>query len=504
MKFIKIMGSFFYRHFLLVVILILAITLLSIDIDKKFIGQHDWNSVWYGTIARNHIRYGLARTKLGSVSQGGPQDFSNPKLFFTHFPPAFPLFLASGFKLFGQTEVALRLVMIFFSLITVVGIYFLTAKLCNRSIAFMAALFTVISPMFLYYGKLPVHETLILPFIVLAVLFYVYWFETKQKNYFILLLLFLTVAEFITWPVYFLPPLLILHYTFFHKKRTHLPLLVLLLIGEIIVFLTHLLHVKLIAGSFAGGGLLNILTTRLSNTIVTQMYNITIISFLSKEVLYMKIYFTNFICGLALIWIVLFVKKILVKNSLTLSDSIVGLLLIEGIVYTILVHEAAFVHDYLLYYALPFMIMSAAISWYRLMKLINSRNLIGIITLVLILLIANERKLYVKTLLESANSEKGYLIGNFINRTTQFKDRVFIGSNFYNQYFSTFISYYGDRETGYGESITSADLSRYRIIIRPKAHDALDLASKTLLERKYVRYENDQFIWYDVLQTKAL
>src|SRR3990167_9954716 len=91
------------ENFFVITILVLAAALLSVNLDKPFIGHHDWNGAWYSNFARNFMRYGLWQTKFGQVMN---YDLISPNEFqyFTHYPPLLPIFMYISFKIFGVHE----------------------------------------------------------------------------------------------------------------------------------------------------------------------------------------------------------------------------------------------------------------------------------------------------------------------------------------------------------------------------------------------------------------
>lgn len=485
------MKNFIY----LILILVLASVLLNIKLEKKFIGHHDWNGVWYGTIARNNLRYGLVKTKLGSV--GGNQiEQITPNMFFIHYPPLFPIILSVGFILFGQSEMALRLIIIFFSLNTIIFIYLIANKLFNRNVAFLAGLFTTITPLFIYFGKLPVHEPILLPIALVCIYLYIVWSNSQKTKHLILLIFFLVVGELISWPAYFIPPLLAVHYYFFHKSKTKIKFILFFFILPIILFILYLLHMKFVSGAVLSHAIINIFTTRISSSLTTQIYQLTPAKIFLNEIRFILIYFTKIILLFSLIWIIRLFVLVVLKIKISFENGILLLFLVFGSAYILIFQEAAFIHDYLIYYLLPFIVISSAIVFDYLIKLIPNKAIRSIFILVIILLISTERIKYTKALIDSNNSEKGYVLGKFINSKSTSSDRIFVGSNFYNQFFSPFISYYSNRNVSYGESIDKTELNNYELIIRPRAHDALDEYSKKILNYSYKRNEDNNFIWY--------
>lgn len=68
-------------------------------------------------------------------------------------PPLYYLLLHFWIRLFGETETSVRLLSVFFSVLTVVVVYQLGLKLFNRRTAFFAALFTALSPFQVFYAQ---------------------------------------------------------------------------------------------------------------------------------------------------------------------------------------------------------------------------------------------------------------------------------------------------------------------------------------------------------------
>jgi len=145
---------------LIIIILILALKLLLVNIDKPFWGHHDWNSAVYSNIARNYIRYGYLTTKFGQVTS---VDVQNQKSFsyISHYPPLLPIFINLSFRALGQTETAARLTIVFFSLVLVYFTYKLGKELHSSLLGIFSAISLILTPIFLYFGKLPVHDTVV-------------------------------------------------------------------------------------------------------------------------------------------------------------------------------------------------------------------------------------------------------------------------------------------------------------------------------------------------------
>jgi mannosyltransferase len=68
-------------------------------------------------------------------------------------PPLYYLLLHFWMKLFGETEIGVRMLSVSFSVLTVFVLYYLALKLFTRRTAFFAALFTALSPLQVFYAQ---------------------------------------------------------------------------------------------------------------------------------------------------------------------------------------------------------------------------------------------------------------------------------------------------------------------------------------------------------------
>src|SRR3989344_1806206 len=73
------------------------------NLDKPFVGIHDWNGARYGNIARNYLRYGFFTTKFSQVENSGevvPFEFQ----YYTHYPPLLPILISLSYYIFDIGE----------------------------------------------------------------------------------------------------------------------------------------------------------------------------------------------------------------------------------------------------------------------------------------------------------------------------------------------------------------------------------------------------------------
>ena len=161
-------------------IIALASFLLSINISKPFIGQHDWNGVVYGQQAKNFFRFGYFPLKFGATLATADIRPDERK-YLTHYTPALPILISLSYRLFGVSEWSTRSVPVVASLASVFFVMLLGRELISFRAGIMAGVLMIVTPMFIYYGKNPVHEVVLLPLALLS--FYSYQrFRKTNKN----------------------------------------------------------------------------------------------------------------------------------------------------------------------------------------------------------------------------------------------------------------------------------------------------------------------------------
>lgn len=143
--------SWLKQLWLLALILIGAGAGLAYDMDRPFAGGYQSYSANYSVIARNYLRYGYGGTKLGWVINAdrvSPEQF----IYYTRHPPLFGVILSLGVRVLGDNARAARLVCIAFALGSVALIFFLGRELWDTGAGLLAALLSVLAPIFFAYG----------------------------------------------------------------------------------------------------------------------------------------------------------------------------------------------------------------------------------------------------------------------------------------------------------------------------------------------------------------
>lgn len=428
-----------FKYYLL--ILVLGLIFLIQNLNKPFYGHHDFNSVYYSMMAKNYLKYGLLTTKLGQVVNPGyisPDEFD----FQTHYPSTFPLLLAASYKLFGYHEWAGRLVPLIFSLGILILLFKIAHQLEFSPLASFASSIVVVVPMLRYFGKLPVHEPLVVFCSLLSVYFYLKFIHRPQKHSLIALYLSTLFNCLISWPGYLLYPLLTLHAFIYYRRRwLSVAVVNLVLIASLGL---HLFHVYLLTGDWLGGGLTKALFFRLN---LSATSGFTWGKYLIQEARWVTVYYTRIL----LISAAIFSFSLFKKKKLSLAPSIIVALLLFGLTYILIFSNMVFIHDYFNIFFLPFFGLSFA--WMINQLQVKLPKLVLPALILLFIFAATERLAFFQAHQNSNMHQTGYELGKFINQLVPEKESAAVFSINYANHHEVFINYYADRTVyyfGYG------------------------------------------------------
>ena len=437
---------------------LIAFLVLLIGINRPLGGQHDWNSVFFGNAARNHLRLGLLQTKLGVVTNVNPQA-SETLSYYTHHPILMPLILAAGMKIFGITDWVIRIIPVISATALIYFLFKLTQRLWDTRTALITAFLLTVSPMTIYYSKIPIHETVVLGFLGLTLWAYF------TKRYW-LIATGLILSQLTSWAGYYLSVYLPLHSLLF----SHLPrrkLLVLFLIAPL-MFLLHNLHSYWLTGSMSD--LFQAFLFRVNAPSTAQIFGFSYPKFIILQARWIVIYFTRIVVLLSLGWLV----GLIVRRRLTFQDSYLLLLLIFGFTHNALFRQQAFIHDYTLIYTLPFFATASAV-------VLSNLKINKFIVLAILLLFATERLSYVKALFASGAANPGVPLGKAINRWTAPTDSTLILNTELMRFYDVFINYYADRKVIAADKLTPPLLDKVSYIVIPQSHDYVTPQDKNFL-----------------------
>lgn len=439
--------QFFKKNYLLLLILIFFATILSKNLDKPFIGHHDYNSVWHATAAMNQDRYGLLKTKFASLmtSDNLPtQNFT----FYTHYPPLVPIFLYLSFKVFGISHLSVRIVPAIFALATIYLIYKTGARFFSQNVGLLAAALSAVVPMLVYFSTIPTHDLFVMPFILLSIIFYFDFFAKPDRKNFLKLATSLILAHLTHWTGYYVTPLLFLHFLLFSKNIKKFALASFFPLLSLSMFFLHLAHTVWLTGSPVGGGLVEIFLGRLNLRDQPQGYSA--LNFFKLQARYLVVYYTRpllLFSTLATFWLLAQIYK----RKITQRVSLLVMLGIFGASHALIFKNISFIHDYIIISMLPFITLSASFAFFLIQEKLKIK--IKVITFALCLLlvaaVASERFSFTKALITSSSFKEGVELGSFIHAKTQPGQKVLILSADFKNHFEVFTAYYADRQIDY-------------------------------------------------------
>lgn len=414
-----------------VAILILAAVLLTVDIGKPFIGQHDWNSASYSQQARNYLRYGYLPLRFAAVDNGGlvtdPSDFH----YSNHYPPLLPILISFSFRIFGVHEWSARLVPIIFSLGLILMIIQLGEMLVNKQVGWWAGLLASVTPLFIYYGKMPVHESLIPLAAMLTFYFYFKWRKRKNRLLFWGLVGSIVFAELIGWPGYYPAGIIVVYHLIRSSlaERNQAIREALWILGISIVMFLLFLWYSLPFEEEQLVDLLGIFLLRAGIGSQAQTWTFTWSQYLIREVRYSVNLMTATLLLLSGGWVLRYLYRLLNKIT-SQEENWLVLLGLFGLTHLLLFRNLAWLHEYMIIYSLPFVSLSAAwlfwIIWKRI-SLGNFNNWVltrWLIFVVFLIWVGWERIEYAKALLDSRYETELYQEALRINRETKIDDKV--------------------------------------------------------------------------------
>lgn len=442
------------KFFLSSLIFFLALFFIGQNLDKPFWGEHDWNGVRYGTIARNFLRQGVLDMKFAQVENSGPLENQNLK-YYTHYPPLLPIVISLSYKLLGVNEFSTRIVPVIATSGSITLIFLIGSLLFETRVGIVASFISLLTPMTLYFGKNASHEPLTLFFILLS--FYGYLLYTKKKKYSLyILVLGLIFAQLTAWAGYFLIPAITL-VMLLKKDRNGLKFIIPFWLLAITMFLIHVSIVYQVTGKFGGGNLIESLLQRSGIASSVQPEGFSLISYVNRLRIWFSTMFTLTLTLLSIIWI----STKLIKGPID-ADWYVLILGVIGLIYVVVFSNAVYIHNYLIFYFLPFLTLTGASLLFSLQKIERIRRIYLFFIMLVLFLVANERREFLIALQNSQPDKFAVEVGKAISQNTRFNDKVFIIPSSFSEIADNFLKFYSDRQLIYSDSIP--DFGTYVLI----------------------------------------
>lgn len=190
---------------LLGMVLLAAFAIRCYEITDPYVKV--WEVGFHEVVARNHLRYGLKQTRLGSVLAV----LDGENVYHLTHPPGFPLIIAGGFAVLGVSEWSARLIPIAFSMGTLILIYLIAGRLWSCRVALVSVTFASFSPISAYFGRIVTVQPAVLFFVLLLLFAYLRWRERGAARWYGLMIAAIALGGMIDWPFYVMLPVLAVH-----------------------------------------------------------------------------------------------------------------------------------------------------------------------------------------------------------------------------------------------------------------------------------------------------
>lgn len=404
-----------------ILLIILAAIILLYRIDKPFWGQFDWTGAWFGTIARNYLQIDIAKTRLAPITVAGTVNKVDWK-YYNHYPITLPIIIAASLAVFGVHEWSIRLVPLVFSLLMLGSFYMLCRRFFHPLVGIFGLASVLVTPMLIYYGKLPVHEQPVLFFSLAAL----YCYLAKRKR---LMLLFFVLAFIVSWTGAYILLLITVYNLAVDRQRWRELLPAYLALAGVVIL--HFIHIYF-SSDLRDFSLATADRTKSGGSPI---------AFLIKQTKWFLALYTKPLTLISFLSLILWRKPLLL------------MFFVWGFFQWVVVNSIAWIHDYMLIYFLPFVALSSGLFFWKVWR-INRYIFMTVFSAVIVLSLFWHLSFTAALLNSKDQTSEIYPVANFIRDHSSFGDRIFVavkpGSDFEVHYPSHYLSYYTDRYVKYG------------------------------------------------------
>ena len=210
-------------YLILIAILIFFFYLRSYHVDYPVVGYHNWKEVNHLTKARNFAREGYFEHGFFIPEIDYPFLHSDPSGADKGVFPTYGIITSVMFNIFGMSVGVGRMVVILFSLGTVLGIYLLTRELTNNKyFPLITSFLFAIQPLQVFFGRNAQIDPLGLFFMVFGFYFFFRWKDNFSNKYLILSAVTFTLSAISKYNFFIIIGLMVLlnfpYRKFFNKR----------------------------------------------------------------------------------------------------------------------------------------------------------------------------------------------------------------------------------------------------------------------------------------------
>jgi len=448
-------------------------------IAVQWVGHHDWNGAIWSVFARNFLRYGYATLGFGQAYFSGP--LPETVDYYTHHSILITIVLTELYRLFGIHEWVARLAACAATLVATVAFYVLVRKLFERTTALYATMIFSLCPMVLYFGRMYNHEAFELCWVVVSVLAYVRWKETRTSRDLAILAVSVFLAAMTAWPGYYLLVLLPLHYRLAVQNNDDRAVLVTMLLSVALsAFAIYLAHAYSLKGPRVFSEMQRSINKGWFSHQLDWGPTIGNRQLVKQELKLCMALFTIPVVALAAVGVASSIRQMLVRRRVDSANAMLLMLLGFGGAHLLLFKQEVMMHDYYLYYLVPGVAIAAGSAMREIGAALPSPTTriatLGVIAMMFLVLSA-ESTLAIHR--EHALDRAFYVeLGEWMNANTDFTDRVLFNVHIE----GPFLMLYADRalvdEVDSWEKVRRAMAERTVLVMR---------AGRTPRLERYVR-----------------
>jgi len=356
-------------------ILAVVILMLGLGLSSHLIAEPVWEEGSHGYVmaeyphnALNYLRFGYLRTRLGLVMDYGERI---PQEGFTYRVdhPMLPSVLISFFySALGVSAWSARLAGILFS----GGIIVLTLLLArdltsNIWTALLASFFVALSPVYMFYSRMPAPHFYVSFFALLVFFCYWRWLVTTRQGYMLGVFFFLALGAITDWAIYFVVVPILVHYLIYSKGNRNRWFVVGLMAIPTLSLVFHFVWAMWLNGTRGFEALYSKFLFRTVSLGEGDFPH----RFTAREwwmqpdrgFYYRAMYwFTTPVCVLAVGWLAGFLGALL-KRKASPAQALVGAMLVYGISHNLVFSNRTFIHEFIMtYHLVPVVAIAAALS----------------------------------------------------------------------------------------------------------------------------------------------
>lgn len=325
--------------FPLLFVLLAAWMFLTLNIYNPWVGHQDANGAWISLAVRNYHWHGFFALD-GMIDQN--PDIVGSVSPYLHHPPLAVWLFALPTVAAGYDEAVIRFGAASCTLLSGAALYVLARRLSGRRFALWSAAFYLLTPIMMYFGRMPDHEAPALLFVLLFAAVLVNWLRRPTRRQWWALVVLAALCVWTAWGALIVIGMLGLMALFYTKRRAAIVMLGVVALAAVAALLGYYTHFY----PNTGNDLREAFIWRTSSPILTSQGEIfTWGAYMLRLLLRLVTLFTPTVCALALIgaWYAC-------RGLLT---GMIAALVGAGIAYVLVFRNAAYIHDYYLLYLAP-------------------------------------------------------------------------------------------------------------------------------------------------------